>query len=132
MTFSEVIGGEKKWIPCVPFAGGSASTESTCKAGDLGSIPGLGRSPGEGKGCPRRCSGLENSMDYSPWGRKASNMTEQLSCVPDPEIVLKRPCLKAECRKEQSDVLWGEEGTSRWLVCIHHTSWRAVIGSDLV
>ena len=57
-------------------------------------------------------------MDYSPWGRKASNMTEQLSCVPDPEIVLKRPCLKAECRKEQSDVLWGEEGTSRWLVCI--------------
>ena len=37
--------------------------ESACKAGDLGSIPGLGRSPGEGKGYPLQYSGLENSMD---------------------------------------------------------------------
>ena len=37
--------------------------ESTCSAGDLGSIPGLGRSPGEGKGYPLQYSGLENSMD---------------------------------------------------------------------
>ena len=36
---------------------------STCNAGDLGSIPGLGRSPGEGKGYPLQYSGLENSMD---------------------------------------------------------------------
>ena len=42
---------------------------SACNAGDLGSIPGLGRFPGEGKDCPLRCSALENSMDhYSPWG----------------------------------------------------------------
>ena len=34
----------------------------------LGSIPGLGRSPGEGKGYPLRYSGLANSMFYSPWG----------------------------------------------------------------
>ena len=33
-------------------------------------IPGLGRFPGEGKGYPRQYSGLENSMDYSPWGHK--------------------------------------------------------------
>ena len=45
------------------FPGGSAGNESTCKAGDLGSIPGLGRSPGEGKGYPLQYSGLENSMD---------------------------------------------------------------------
>ena len=38
--------------------------ESACNAGDLGSIPGLGRSPGEGKGYPLQHSGLENSMDY--------------------------------------------------------------------
>ena len=38
--------------------------ESTCNAGDLGSIPGLERSPGEGEGCPLQYSGLENSMDY--------------------------------------------------------------------
>ena len=43
--------------------GGSAGEESTCNAGDLGSIPGLGRSPGEGKGYPLQYSGLENPMD---------------------------------------------------------------------
>ena len=42
---------------------GSASKESTCNAGDLGSIPGLGRSPGEEKGYPLQYPGLENSMD---------------------------------------------------------------------
>ena len=45
------------------FPGGSAGKESACNAGDLGSIPGLGRSPGEGKGYPFQYSGLENSMD---------------------------------------------------------------------
>jgi len=41
---------------------GSAGKESACNAGDLGSIPGLGRSPGEGKGYTLQYSGLENSM----------------------------------------------------------------------
>ena len=40
-----------------------AGKESACNAGDMGSIPGLGRSPGEGKGYPLQYSGLENSMD---------------------------------------------------------------------
>ena len=40
-----------------------AGKESTCNAGDLGSIPGLGRSPGEGNGYPLQYTGLENSMD---------------------------------------------------------------------
>ena len=44
------------------FPGDSAGKESACNAGDLGSIPVLGRSPGEGKGNPRQYSGLENSM----------------------------------------------------------------------
>ena len=63
------------------FPCGSADKESSCNAGDLGSIPELGRSPGEGKGYPLQYSDLENSMDYiySPWGRKESDMTEQLS-----------------------------------------------------
>ena len=52
--------------------------ESACQAGDLDSIPGLWRSPGEGTGYPFQYSGLENSMD-SPWGRKESDMTEWLS-----------------------------------------------------
>ena len=45
------------------FPCGSAGKESACKAGDLGSIPGLGRSPGEGKGYPLQYSGLQNFMD---------------------------------------------------------------------
>ena len=45
------------------FTGGSEGKESACNAGDLGSIPGLGRFPGEGNGYPLQYSGLENSMD---------------------------------------------------------------------
>ena len=45
------------------FPGSSAGKESACNAGDLGSIPGLGRSPGERKGYLLQYSGLENSMD---------------------------------------------------------------------
>ena len=45
------------------FPGGSAGKESACNVGDLGLIPGLGRSPGEGNGYPLQYSGLENSMD---------------------------------------------------------------------
>ena len=48
-------------------------------AGDSGFIPGLGRFPGEGTGNPLQYSGLENAMDYSPWGHKESDMIEQLS-----------------------------------------------------
>ena len=45
------------------FPGGSAGKESTCNAGDLGSIPGLGRSPAGGHGNPLQYSYLENPMD---------------------------------------------------------------------
>ena len=45
------------------FPCGSAGKESACNTGDLGSIPGLGRSPGERKGYPLHYSGLENCMD---------------------------------------------------------------------
>ena len=45
------------------FPCGSADKESACNVGDLGSIPGLGRSPGERKGYPLQYSGLENSID---------------------------------------------------------------------
>ena len=45
------------------FLGGSDGKESACNAGDLGLILGFGRFPGEGKGYPLQCSGLENFMD---------------------------------------------------------------------
>ena len=56
MKFHEIACG--LGFPC-----GTVGKESACNVGDLGSIPGLGRSPGEGKGYPLQYSGLENSMD---------------------------------------------------------------------
>ena len=49
------------------FPGGSEGKESTCNAGDLGLIPGLGRSPGGGHGNPLQYSYLENPMDKGAW-----------------------------------------------------------------
>ena len=46
------------------FPCGSAGKEPACNVGDLGAIPGLGGSPGQGKGYPLQYSGLENPMDY--------------------------------------------------------------------
>ena len=58
------------------FLGGSAGKESTHNVGDMGSIPGLGRSPGEGKGSPLQCSDIENSMDCIVRGVTESDTTE--------------------------------------------------------
>ena len=64
----QFLGQEDPWrrdrLPTPVFLGfpcGSAGKESACNVGDLGSIPVLGRSPGEGKGYPLQYSGLENS-----------------------------------------------------------------------
>ena len=48
------------------FSGVSPGKECNCNAEDLDLIPGLEKSPGEGKGYPFQYSGLENSVDYSP------------------------------------------------------------------
>ena len=64
------------------FPGGSDGKESTYNVGDLGLIPGLGRSPGGGHGNPLQYSCLENPhgqrslAGYCPWGHKESDMTE--------------------------------------------------------
>ena len=74
------ISWRRDSLPTSVFLGfpcGSADKESACNAGDLGSIPGLGRSPGERKGYPLQYSGLENSMDYT--GGKELDTTESLS-----------------------------------------------------
>ena len=66
------------YIPC-----GSDGKESACSAGDLGSTPGSGRSPGKRNGyhsvfLPGKSCELRRLAGYSPWGHKESNMTEQL------------------------------------------------------
>ena len=56
------------------FPDSPGGKEPACAVGDPGSIPGLGRSPGEGKGYPLQYSGLENYMD-SPWSWKEADTT---------------------------------------------------------
>ena len=69
------------------FPGGSEVKASDSNAGDLGFIPGLGRSPGEGKDYPLQYSGLENPhgqrspAGYNPWGHKESDMIERLRTI---------------------------------------------------
>ena len=54
-------------MPSIGFPGGSEVKTSACNVEDLGSIPGLGRSPGEGNGNPLQYSCLENPMDGEGW-----------------------------------------------------------------
>ena len=66
------------------FSGGLISKETTCNAGDQGSIPGSRRSPGKSRGNPLQCSCLEKSMDrgacwVSPWGHKGLDRNERLT-----------------------------------------------------
>ena len=67
------------------YRGGSDGKESACNAGDLSSIPGLGRSPGEGDGNPLPYSCLENPMDRGAWRAtahrvpKSQTMTKRLT-----------------------------------------------------
>ena len=58
------------------FPGGSDDKESTCNAGDLGSIPGLVRSSGEGNGNPLQFSCLENNMDRGAWRAAVPGVTK--------------------------------------------------------
>ena len=65
------------------FPDASAGKKSTCNVGDLGSIPGLGRSPGEGNSNPLQLPGefhgQRSLAGHSPWGHKELDTTEQLS-----------------------------------------------------
>ena len=62
------------------FPSGSDGKESACRAGDPGSIPGLGRSPGEGDGYPLQYSGLENSMDRGAWWAIVHGVAKSWTC----------------------------------------------------
>ena len=70
------------YLQTFPFPGGTVVKNMPATAGDMGSILGWGRSPGEGNGNPLQYSCLENPMEqrslvgYSAWGHKESDMTE--------------------------------------------------------
>jgi len=63
------------------FLGGSDGKDSACNAGDPGSVPESGRSPGEGNGYPLQYSCLENSMDRGAWQAIVHGVTRALDMV---------------------------------------------------
>ena len=65
--FASINGILLIYMMSMGFPGSSDDKEFTCNVGNLGSIPVLGRSPGEGIGLPLQYSGLENSMDRETW-----------------------------------------------------------------
>ena len=65
------------------FPGGSDSKKSACNAGDLGSVPELGRSPGELNGNPLQYSCLENSMDRGAWWATVHGVTKSWALLSD-------------------------------------------------
>ena len=97
------------------FPGGSDGKESACNAGDLGSISGLGRSPGGRHGNPLQYSCLENLhgqrslAGYSLWGCKQLDMTEQLSMV---ERKIPLSYLISHRIFDSIGLVWG------WRICI--------------
>ena len=63
-------------LPLNLFPCGSIGKKSGCNVGDPGSVPGLGRSPGEGNGNPLQYSCLENSMDQGDWQATVHGVTK--------------------------------------------------------
>ena len=76
VTHSSILSAPHQKKSPKDFPGGSDGKACVYNVGDPGSIPGLGRSPGEGNGNPLQYYCLENP--YSPWGRKESDTTERL------------------------------------------------------
>ena len=70
-------------IASASFPGGSEVKASACNAGDLGLIPVLGRSPGEGNGDPFQCSCLENPMDRGDWRATVHGVAKNLTRLSD-------------------------------------------------
>ena len=105
-------GSIKKKNPiCIIVLGGSDGKESTCNAGDLDSIPRLGRSSGGGHGNLLQYSCLENPhgqrslVGYSPLGCKESDMIERLSTALDNHL---------RCQQFQSALEWGSMQSPFW------------------
>ena len=124
------------WILGLPVS--SAGKESTCNMGDLGLIPGLGRSPGEGNGYPLQYSGLENSMDYivqgitNSWTRLSdlySHPTRKVGLVPCSPTLGKRglllPAVGGTCFSWSWKYrpVFSPENTRRWERCGKHVGW---------
>ena len=81
LSAKEIMGIQIFLFSClmlyVRFPGGPDGKESACNTGDLGSIPGSGRSPGEGNGNPLQHSCLEKSMDVDAWQARVHGIAKE-------------------------------------------------------
>ena len=112
------------------FLRGSAGKESACNAGDLGLIPGLGRSPGEGNGYPLQYSGLKKSMDCIVHGvtksrTRLSNFHFHEWLVLEPECLCSSKIYVSKL-DPQGDVLGGE-ALAMWETKVRFNSWISKI-----
>ena len=75
------------------FPGGLDGNESTCRTGESGSIPGLGRSSGEGNGNPLQFSCLENSMDRGVWPATVHGVSKSQTLLSDSYTLSAEECV---------------------------------------
>ena len=93
------------------FPGGSEGKASAWNAGDLGSIPGLGRSPGEGNGNPLQFSCLENSMDGGAWWAIVHGVARSRTRLSDFTFTFHFHALEKEMATHSSVLAWRIPGT---------------------
>ena len=89
----------------------SVGKESACSAGDLSSIPGLGRSPGGGNGNPLQDSCLENSMDRGGWRATVQGVTTSWTQLRDFTFTFHFHALEEETATHSSILAWRVPGT---------------------
>ena len=88
------------------FPGGLDSKVSAYNVGDLGSIPGLGRSPGEGNGTPLQYSCLENPMDGGAWQAKVHGVPKSWTQLNDFTFTFHFDALEKEMATHSSTLAW--------------------------
>ena len=93
------------------FPGSSAGKESTCNAGDLGSIPGLGRSSGGGHGNPLQYSYLENPMEGGTWKAVVHGVAEGRTRLSNFTLTFHFHALEKEMATHSSVLAWRIPGT---------------------
>ena len=94
-------------VECQGFPGGTEVKASACNVGDLGSIPGSGRSPGKGNGNPLQYSCLENPMDGVAWQAAVHGVTKSRTRLSD--FTLIKYQLSVHSRQNFHQILQNED-----------------------
>ena len=98
-------------LPCLGFPAGSEVKASACNAEDLGSIPGSGRSPGEGNGNPLRYLYLENPMDGGAWWAAVYGVAKSRTRLSDFTFTFHFHALEKAMAPHSSTLTWRIPGT---------------------